>query len=264
MNDPINPRNPVDSMSAGLPGSPMEPANPQGPVNPVNPEPVYGEETNYSRIYQIALGVLGLILLVVAIFLIVYIQKANRTDAYINQKVEEGKAVKEEEVRGACELEKKDIRENPWANFTARDEFGAFKFQVPRNWAQYEHFDINDNNPYSVYFSQDIVRYDANNAIKSVHAPLEVIVSKKLYDAEIKAIQDEIKRNKDANKTEEVVNISNFQGTKLTYIDKDLGRRVGVIILPYRDRALFIKTDDYDKWNEKYYDKFYKSFALTP
>lgn len=251
--------NPIDPMSAGSPGDPAGPVNPQGPAGP---SPIYEESTNYTRIYQIALGVLGFFLLVALIFIIVYAKKAGRTQEYINKKVEEGKDVKGQEVRDACELEKKDIRENPWTNFSARDDFGAFKFTVPRNWSHYEYFDINANNPYSVYFNPEIVRYDAGQ--KKNHAALEVTISKKLYTAEIKEIQEEIKRNKDADKTEEPVDISNFKGTKLTYKDKGLGRRIGVIILPYRDRALFIKTDDYDQWNEKYYDRFYKSFALTP
>ncbi|MEK7447406.1 MAG: hypothetical protein AAB632_01205 [Patescibacteria group bacterium] len=252
MNDPVNPMNPVD---------PVNPINPPN-QNPVSPGPVFEETTNTSRIYQIALGVVGFLLLVALIFVTVYYIKANRTTTYINQKVDESKGIKEKEVREACEIEKTDMRENPWTNFTARSDFGAFSFTVPRNWSQYEHFDINANEPYSIYFSSDMVKYDAGT--KKNHAALEVTISKKLYNAEIKAIQDEIKRNKDANKTEESVNISNFTGTKFTYKDEGLGKKVGVIVLPYRDRVLFIKTDDYDQWNEKYYDKFYKSFAITP
>lgn len=249
MNEEINPINPQ-----------IPPQGPDNPINPVNP--MYEEETNTSMIYKIVLGVLGFLLLVALIFIIVYYKKATKTTAFINQKVEEAKGVKETEVRSACELEKTDIRENPWTNYTARDDFGAFKFVVPRNWSLYEVFDINANNPYSLYFHPEIVSYDTK--LRKNHVALEMTISKKLYAAEVKDIQEDIKRNKDTNKTEEAVVISNFTGTKFIYYDKELGRRVGVILLPYRDRALFIKTDDYDKWNEKYYDKFYKSFALTP
>jgi hypothetical protein len=259
MNENINP---VDSMSAGSPGDPAGPASPQGPVNPVNPGPIYDGGSNKSKLFFIIIAVLGLLLLVSLIFVFVYAGKASKSEEYWNSIIAGEKQAKAEEVRGACEIEKKDIRENPWESYTARNEFGAFTFTIPRNWSKYERFDMNDNDPYQLYFSQDVVRYDSNT--KTIHSPLEVVVSKKLYDAEIKDIQNVIKRNKNAGKTEETVNISNFEGTKFTYIDKELERRVGVIILPYRDRALFIKTDDYDRWNADYYDKFYKSFALTP
>lgn len=249
MNDPVNPMNPI------------------GPVNPpssgpVSPGPMFEETTNTARIYQIVLGVVGFFLLVSIIFVIVYYGKANKTTAYIDQKVAEGKGVKEKEMRSACDLEEKEIRENPWANFTAKSDFGAFSFTIPRNWSQYEHFDINANEPYSIYFSPGMVKYDAG--LKKNHSALEVSISKRLYAAEVKDIQEEIKKSKDANKTEEAVVISNFTGTKFTYKDKELNKKIGVILIPYRDRVLFIKTDDYDQWNEKYYDKFYKSFAITP
>ena len=254
---------PVDPMSAGSSGgAPQGPVSPQGPTNPVNPGPVYDNGSNKSKLYFIIIGVLGVILLVLLALVIVYVRKAGRSEEYWNGIISEREQIKEEEIRGACEIEKTDIKENPWESFTARENFGAFTFVIPRNWSKYEKFDNNDNNPYQLYFSQDIVRYDSNT--KTIHAPLEVVVSKKLYDAEIKDIQNVIKRNKNNQKTEETVTISNFTGTKFTYIDKELERRVGVILLPYRDRALFIKTDDYDKWNADYYDKFWKSFALTP
>ncbi|MDO8507602.1 MAG: hypothetical protein Q7S53_03465 [bacterium] len=255
MNDPMNPMQP-----------------PQGPVDPMNQSfenndpmhPVYEETTHLSKLYKIIIGVMGFVIFVLLILLIIFIVKSNDSQARINAAVEKATEKKEKEIRDACELEKKEIRENPWADFKAREDFGTFKFIVPRNWAYYEHFDINANNPYSLYFNPDMVRYDSNENIRETHAALEVTITKKLYAQEVKDLKEKIKNSKDKSATEETVNISNFTGTKFTYKDKDLGRKVGVIILPYRDRAFFIRTDDYDQWNDKYYDKFFKSFAITP
>lgn len=244
--------------------NPMNPTGPVGPSvpNPATPGPIYDESSGSGNIFKIIIGVLGFVLLILLILVVVYVMKANRTTAYINQKVEEGKATREREVKDACELEKKDIRENPWVSVTSREELGAFKFIVPRSWAQYEHFDINANEPLNLYFNPEMVRYDSAERIKTDHAALEVTVSKKLYAKEVDELKIKIKKTLDP-KTEDSINISNFTGTKFTYKDKDLGRNVGVIILPYRDRALFIKTDDYDKWGAEYYKKFFESFALT-
>jgi len=264
---PVNPteNQPQGSIPMGNPPQGGTPMGPIGPAGPVGVDPMLdGGGDKSKKIYLIALGVTGVLLVVFLVLTIVFVGKANKTTAYIDQKVSEAKDVKEKEARAACDIEEKEIKENPWANFTARDEFGAFKFIVPRNWSQYEHFDINANDPYSLYFSDTMVSYDSAQSVKKVHSPLEVTVSKKLYDAEINDIQNKIKNSKDANKTEDKVTISNFDGTKFVYNDKDTGKKVGVIIMPYRDRALYIKTDDYEKWNEKYYDKFWKSFALTP
>jgi len=245
----------------------MNPMNPIGPIgpstpNPVNPGPVYDEGSGKGKIYKIIVGVLGVIALILLILLVVYVMKANKTTASINQKVEEGKAAREKEVKDACEQEKKDIKENPWVSVTSREELGAFKFIVPRSWAQYEHFDINANEPLNLYFNPEMVRYDSNEKVKGDHAALEVTVSKKLYAKEVEELKSQLARGFES-KTEDSINISNFTGTKFVYKDKNLNRNVGVIIIPYRDRALFIKTDDYDKWGAEYYKKFFESFALT-
>lgn len=259
--------NPVDPMSAGSPGTPMGPVNSQGglPTGPQNSGQgsIYEDVMDRTRIYQIGLGILGTLLLIFLILFIVFAVKAGRSEGYWNEVISKKIEQRESELTDTCELEKKDIRENPWTNFTGRDDFGAPRFTVPRNWSQYEYFDINANNPYSLYFNPEMVQYDAGDGIKKNHAALEVIISKKVYTAEIKEMQEEIKSNKDVNATEDAINISNFEGMKFVYNNEDLERKVAAIILPYRDRALFIKTDDYDKWNENYYEKFYKSFVLT-
>lgn len=244
--------------------NPMNPIGPAGPStpNPVTPGPVYDEGSGSSNIFKIITGVLGFLILVLLILVIVFATKANKTTAYTNQKVEEGKAAREKEVQDACEQEKKDIKENPWVSITSREELGAFKFIVPRSWSQYENFDLNANEPLKMYFNPDMVRYDSANKIKDEHAALEVIVSKKLYAKELEELKKQLAKGFDSKK-EDSINISNFEGTKFVYKDKDLDRNVGVIIMPYRDRALFIKTDDYDKWGEEYYKKFFESFTLT-
>lgn len=256
--------NPMDPMASG-PGNPVNPSSPVGPTspsNPVSPGPMFEEETNYTRIYQIALGVLGFLLLVSLIFVLVYKSNASKIKNNLDSLVAQAVDKKDKENKVSYDQQLKDLKENPWVEYKARDDFGAFKFVVPRSWSQYEYFDINANDPYSLYFNPDTVRYDSG--VKQNHAALQVVISKKLYSDQIKEIEQNIKMHLDTGATEETINISNFTGTKFTYQDKDIKRKVGVIVIPYRDRALFIKTDDYDKWNEKYYPKFYKSFALTP
>ena len=262
MNEDFNPMDPM----AGGPSEPVNPTGPMGPAespNPVNPGPMFdGGATNLTRIYQIALGVLGFLLLISLIFVLVYKGKAGKTQDYINGVVAKAVEKKDKEAKDSYDQQLKDFKENPWTEYKAKDEFGAFKFIVPRTWSQYEYFDINANDPYSIYFNPDTVKYDAK--ARQVHAALQVTVSKKLYADQVKEIEQNIKTHLDLAATEEKIDISTFSGTKFTYKDKELDKKVGVIVIPYRDRALFIKTDDYDKWNEKYYTKFYKSFALTP
>lgn len=237
-----------------------DPIGPQSPVPPVIPPDEGG--MNMTKIYQIGLGILGFILLILLIFVFVYRSKANRTQKYIDGVVAQAVDKKDKEDKDYCAIEKKDIRENPWATYKAPDDFGAFTFTIPRNWSVYENFDMNANNPYTVYFNPDKVAYDST--LNSIHSALQVTISKKLYDQEIKEMKDKLKQSK-APTTEEQVKVSNFDATKFTYVDKDKGnKRVAAVLVPYRDRVLFIQTDDYDQWNQNYYDKFWKSFALTP
>lgn len=253
MNENMSPNGPVDPMSQDL-----------GNQNPMNP--VYEESTRLSKLYKVILGVMGFLILVLLITLIVYIGKANDSQARIDSEVKKALEKRENELNSLCEIKIKDVRENPWADFKARDEFGQFKFIAPRNWSKYEYFDLNANDPYTLYFSPDMVQYDSNQNIRLTHSALEVAISKKVYSQEINdmKVKMQYQSGDDKEFTEEPVTVSNFTGTKFVYKHKDLGRKIGVIILPYRDRALFIKTDDYDKWNGEYYEKFWKSFALTP
>ena len=145
---------------------------PTGPVGPMN------KETNYTRIYQIAVGVVALLLLVALIFIIVYYRKANKTQSYISGVTAQAVDKQSKDDKVSCDQQIKDIRENPWTEYKAKDEFGAFKFIVPRNWSQYEYYDDNANDPYSLYFSPDTVRYDSS--ARKNHAALEVVVSKRL------------------------------------------------------------------------------------
>lgn len=256
INNPLNPMNPD-------PNQPSDPMNQSlGGNNPINP--VYEETTHIPMMYKVILGVMGGVILIGLGLLIVFIMKANDSQERIDAEVNKALEARTEELKNSCELEKKDIRENPWAEFQGRPDFGTFKFTVPRDWAKYEYFDLNANVPYSLYFNPGIVMYDATQNIRANHSALEVSITKKVYAQEIKDLKEKIKNLKDPNATEETVTISNFSGSKFTYKDKELNRKVGVVILPYRDRAFFIKTDDYDAWNEKYYHPFWNSFALTP
>lgn len=252
--------NPINPMNTGAPINP----NPSGPVNPINPGngSVYDDDgLDMTRIYQIIIGVLGLIILVLIIFVFVYRGKANKTQSYINSVSTQAANDQSKKDKVSCDTQIKDIRENPWTAYTALDEFGGFTFNIPRNWSQYEQYDDNANDPYLLYFNPGTVHYDSK--LRVTHAALEVDISKKLYADEIKEMEDKLKQTKDPF-SEDAVKISNFTGTKFVYTDKDLGETVGVIVLPYRDRALFIKTDDYNQWNKDYYTPFYQSFALTP
>ena len=265
--DSINPMNAYPSGQGGGSGSsgvppsgPVDPTPP--PINPISPQGPMSEKTNFSRIYQIIIGAVALFLIISLIFAAIYYQKANKTQAYINSVASQAADQKAKDDKVSCDAQIKDIKENPWTEYTARQEFGAFKFIVPRNWSQYEYYDINANDPYSLFFSPDTVRYVSNT--RDNHSALQVVVSKRLYSDEISDLEQSIKMNMDTSSSEEKVTISNFTGTKFVYTNKDLQRKVGVIVLPYRDRALMIKTDDYDKWGDKYFTKFYQSFALTP
>ncbi len=254
----------LNPMAGGNEPAPETP-NPGGPINPMPPAgPSFDSGSSgfgMDKIFKIMTGVLGFLLIILIILVIVYAGKANKTKTYIEGVVKTNVDQKVKAAQDSCEQQKKDLLEKPWKEYKARDEFGAFKFQVPKNWSQYEHFDMSENEPYQLYFNPDTVQFDSS--VKKDHAALEVGISKNLYDNEVKDLKSSFGGILNS-KTEEKITISNFTGTIFIYKDQDLNRNIGVIMLPYRDRTLFIKTDDYDKWNDQYFSKFYKSFSITP
>lgn len=242
----------------------IDPQDQMGPQMPIN-QPVYDESTDYSKIYKIALAVLGFFLIAALVATFIFYSKSAQTEDLIQQRIKDEVIKTQESDDAICEQEKKDDRENPWMEYIARNTYGAFKFTVPRGWSKYEHFDINANEPLQMYFNPGEVRYDAG--VRRDHSALEVIVGKRLYTGELndlkRTIENLIRKKITPKDKGTAIKISGFNGTRFVYYDQDLKMNVGVIILPFRDRVMFIKTSDYDKY-QKYYEKFYKSFVITP
>ena len=214
----------------------------------------------YSLFYKISLGVVSLLFIIVLVLFFVYFQKADRTEEYINSRISEATSIKEDEMVTSCELQKKEIQENPWVSYTAPNMLGAFSYQYPRGWSKHQIFDINAQIPYTSYFNPDMVEYDSS--LRNIHAPLEVYVSKNLYSKELDGLEKKAVKSKEKYEISDI-KISEFNGRKFYYKDQDLQRFVNVIIIPYRDRTLIIKTDNARDY-QNYFDQFAESFILTP
>lgn len=218
------------------------------------------EEEKKSPLGKIIIAVLTVLLLVALVLLFIFFQKAGTKQDEIDGIVATAVGVKEKELQAACEVQKKEIQENPWEEFAARDVFGAFKFQIPRSWARYERFDLDANVPLALYFNPSLVRYDS--LTNSNHAALYIEITKTMYSKEIDNFRNKMKGIVSAEGEELDASISGFDGKVFYYKDKDLGKKIAVVILPYRDRTLMIRTDDYNNYQD-YFKKFSDSFVLT-
>lgn len=218
------------------------------------------EEEKKSPIGKIVIVILAVLLAITLILLLLFFQKASTKQDEIDGIVATAVAEKEKEVQTSCEVQKKEIQENPWEEFEARNVFGAFKFEIPRSWARYERFDLDANVPLALYFNPSLVRYDS--LTNSNHAALYVEITKTMYSKEIDNLRNKMKGVVAAEGEELDASISGFDGKVFYYKDKDLGKKIAVVVLPYRDRTLLIRTDDYNNFQE-YFKKFSESFVLT-
>lgn len=188
-------------------------------------------------------------------------KKANQTEETIKGRVDKAVGVKSDEAKAACEVEKRELVENPWQVYKASPLVGSFSFQFPKSWSRYEEFDLNSSDAsLRVFFNPIAVSMDAN--LDYIHSALQMDISKSIYSVELKKYRDEAKKSK--SKDEETdIKISGFDGKFFRYKDLKIGQYVGVAIIPYRDNTMIIKTDNHDKYKD-YFDKLNTSLIITP
>lgn len=133
--------------------------------------------------------------------------------------------------------------------YVADEVFGSFSFSYPKVWST--------NIAQSVGSSEELVFLADPNLIvfnedeDGPYTELRVIVYEDDYESKLADTESDNKRASN-KKTESDIAISGISGKLFVGNDVKSGKTIGFVILPLRDKTLYIGTDDYTSYSANF------------
>ena len=202
---------------------------------------------------------MAVVLLVLSIVLgalaIVYIGKFNKAQTNVNQQKNEAAVQAKAEQKKIDQAEFAEESKKPYRTYQAPVVLGAIKVEFPKDWNVYAIEDEGSPKQLDVYMYPGIVR-----APQSTNEPysFRILLQKALYTETLAKYQKDVEKGKLTAKN---VTVSGITGTRLEgEIEKD---RTGVLILlPIRDKTLFLWTDSLNYLND--YNGIIERISVSP
>lgn len=193
-------------------------------------------------------------------------RKANLNDEQI--KTEVAKQVEEKEKafneRVDTEVESR-LNEKRTRKYTARDFYGAFTFNFPGLYYVYVNDSQQETDQLRIFIDPEFITQRQN---QNLYSFMRVVIRNRSYDDVLSEVQNQNTRAFDKMKEEDTI-VSGISGKKFTgKLDPTLDPQSIYIVLPYRDKTIFIITDDYKaklpngKTREAYFNELLPSFDL--
>lgn len=230
-------------------------AYPNQPVVSPNPEPASPREKRGLNIPAI----MAVVMLVFAIGLgalaIVYIGKFNKAQTNVNQQKNEAAAIAKAEQKKIDEKEFAEAAKKPFRTYQAPGVLGAIKIEFPKDWNVYAVEDENGQTQLDIYMYPGVVR-----APQSTTEPyaFRVKLIQALYTETLEKYQKEVEKGALVAKN---VTVSGITGTRLEgQIDKN--RTGALILLPIRDKTLFLWTESPNYLND--YNGIIERISVSP
>ena len=160
------------------------------------------------------------------------------------------------EISVALAKQQKDLQasfqaeeEKTTTKYTADEVFGSFEFSYPKVWAT--------NVKQEIGAAQELIFLADPNMIvlnKDVAGPfpaLRVVVYQTKYVSKLKDVENSNTNVKNPM-TETDVTVSGIAGKRFTGIEEKSGKQFSYIILPLRDKTLYIGSDDLANFSKNY------------
>lgn len=206
-----------------------------------------------TRPWKLGVIVLGLILFVSLIFLVVFgLRLSNVKNIYkadLEQKLED------QENNLKVEFQKE--KEVPTVKYKADDVFGNFEFAYPKVW--YTNLRRSDSDPELQFLGNPslIVMQDDHGPATAVR----ISVNKDKFQDRVTQIEDEIK-SKELKFQIEDITLTGLKGKKYTGTPENGDKVISYVLLPLREKTLYIGTDDFNTYKENY-EFVIKTFTLN-
>jgi hypothetical protein len=209
-----------------------------------------------SRTWVVITAVLGVVLLVsLALTGVFGYQLANYSAA-------KAKEIQNDLDNQASQL-KADFQsqlETNTATYTASEVFGSFQFSYPKVWST--NVTEADKESTALIFLADPNLIVQNKDEKGPFTALRVQVYSASYDSKVKDVRSQHITNVEKPYTETSVTVSGIDGKKYQGTDEDSGKNIAFVLVPLRDKTLYIGTDDAAKYL-KSLDSIVKTFNIS-
>jgi hypothetical protein len=162
---------------------------------------------------------------------------------------------KEKQLKKDFQAEKERVN----TSFVADEIFGNFEFTYPKIWStnvKQEQGAIEE-----LVFLADPELINVNKDKPGPYTALRVQVYNQKYDIKLKDLQNKNKNNKAALKEEDAT-VSGISGKRFIGKDAKTGLNLNYIVLPIRDKTLYIGTDDGVNQLENF-EKILKTFKIS-
>lgn len=181
-------------------------------------------------------GVLFVISLGIAVVFGVKLNSENKSKA---GEISTALASQESELKKAFQKD----RETTTTKYVADEVFGSFEFDYPKVWSTNVTQDLGASQ--ELVFLADPNLILVNKDGERPYPALKVIVYQDKYATKLKDVENSNKNVKNPM-TETDITVSDLKGKMFTGADKDNGKKFVYVIVPLRDKTLYIGTDDSD------------------
>jgi len=201
---------------------------------------------NTGVIWKIATIALGVLFLIAIIFVVVFSLKISNFDKNKAVEISDKLAVQQEDLAKKCQLEKEVVLNK----YTADDVYGNFSFTYPKVW--FTNVKRTTSSPSLAFLAHPSLITLNSNSPSIV--TLRVMVYERKYVDQTKNIDRKYKSVP--------VTVSGFKGVKLTGVNRETKRTESYILVPLRDKTLYIGTDDIKLYKDPY-EKILASFKIN-
>ncbi len=146
------------------------------------------------------------------------------------------------------------------SNYTADEVFGSFKFSYPKVWSTYVHQEVGSSVEFTFLADPNLIIF--NKLVPGPYTSLRVLVYGDKYDNKVKETRSRYITGSRAPFKEEDITVSEVKGKKFTGTSTESKKKISFVLLPMRDKTLYIGTDDSDKYS-KNLDTIVKSFKVS-
>jgi len=159
------------------------------------------------------------------------------------------------ELNSAFQSEK----ETTITKYVADEIFGSFEFSYPKVWSTNVTQEVGSG--VELKFLADPKMITINKDIPGPYPALRVLVYQDKYANKLRDTENSNKNVKNPMKETDIT-VSDIKGKKFVGTEEKSGKQFAYVILPLRDKTLYIGTDDLTNFT-KNYDTILASFKIS-
>lgn len=150
-------------------------------------------------------------------------------------------------------------KEKTTIKYVADEVFGSFEFSYPKVWSTNVKEEIGAATELTFLADPNLIVL--NKDVAGPYPALRVEVYQDKYDSKLKDVESSNKNVK-SPMTETDVTVSTIKGKKFVGTEEKSGKQFAYIILPLRDKTLYIGTDDLTQYT-KNFDTIVGTFKIS-